>query len=133
MLRRLLVLPLALALGCPTPRTPDDAPTERRRSTTDEFVGEPVAVPPQFGYGGCTPLAETELLEGEVVVMPFGKGTDGVVIDDGKTKWVVSYDASGVFADFEKDRVVARGQQCAKQGAAVRAHHFEVMSLRVLR
>lgn len=133
MSRRIFVLPLVLLLGCPTPRKPDESVVRREQAPSSEFVGEPVAIQPQFGYEGCTPIADNELLEGEVVIMPFGKDGDGVIIDDGKTKWVVSYEPTGVFAQFEKDRVVARGRQCEKVGPRVRAYHFEVMSIRVLR
>ena len=128
-------------LGCPTPASvteEEEAPTEQRtakKAATSEpqYVGEPVAVQPQFGYDGCSPLAESELLEGEVQIIGIGKGKDAVIIDDGDVKWVVSYDPEGVFAEFEKERVVVRGRQCEPRKSEVRAYHFEAKSIRVVR
>lgn len=140
-MRHLLIITLLFLVGCPTPAPvvePDDEPVEwgggdksPKSDKSISVVGQPVAVAPQF-EGGCTPLGDTEELVGVVTMMDFGKGRRGVIIDDGTNKWVVSYNDENVFADFEKDRVLARGRQCENQGDAIRAYHFDVQSLRLV-
>lgn len=123
-----------LLCGCPTPAPviePDDDIKERRASEAIVFEGEPVAVPLQF-EPGCTPLGDTEEVLGVVEIISFGKNRDGVIIDDGAVKWVVSYNSEGLFEDFEKEKVLATGRRCEKQGEAIKAYHFEVRSLRVI-
>lgn len=138
MTMRALLAVAIIAAGCATPPPAveldddDDVVRPRKPRRALEFDGQPVAVPPQF-ESGCVALDETEELLGVVTMLPFGKGTDGVVIDDGAVKWVVSYDAEGVFADFEKEQVLARGRRCDKEGPAVKGYHFDVQSLRVVR
>lgn len=127
---------LIVLCGCPTPAPviePDDDVKERPRARQEEmrFEGQPVAVSNQFGYD-CTSVGETEEIVGVVEMLDFGKGRRGVIIDDGDAKWVVSYNADGVFEDFEKEKVLATGSPCQKQGEAIKAYHFEVRSLRVI-
>lgn len=125
-------------LGCPTTAAvvePDEEETEwgGKPEQTEQVVvvGQPVAVPLQFETG-CTPLGDTTELVGVVEMLDFGKGRRGVIIDDGEVKWVVSYNDESVFAEWEKERVLARGRQCDKQGEAIKAYHFEVKSLRLV-
>ncbi len=121
------------ACATPPPPEPDPEPAPEPLK-----LGQPVAVAAQFPPSdsgiGCVATQDTTQLRGVIVVKPFGKGTDGAVLDDGEIEWAVSYDAEddAVFESFDGVEVIARGRPCDKEGAAVELPHFELMSLRAI-
>lgn len=129
--------PTLLALliaGCATPPPPEPEPVEPTESLK---LGPPIAVAPQFGNErakpGCVPTGDTTELQGTIRVLPFGKGTDGAILDDGEQEWIVTYNAKdGVFESFNDFEVLARGRPCDKQFEAISGPHFEVRSLRAI-
>jgi hypothetical protein len=81
------------------------------------------------GYG-CTPRGETLTLRGTIIVRPFGKGADGVVLRaDTDREWILSYGAEGVLLEFAGDRVEITGRACDKGGQAMFGDHFDLATL----
>jgi hypothetical protein len=84
------------------------------------------------GGAGCTPRGDTVELTGELVVEPFGKGTDGarLLTADGE-RWILAYRAQGPLREHAGKRVAVRGRACDKQGEAIAGRHFDAVTLSV--
>jgi hypothetical protein len=129
-------LALTAVVSC-TPRpVPEPVPIEEPEPV-DEQLGPPVAIAPQFAPPdsgtGCVASGETTELRGTILVKPFGKGADGIVLYDGDQSWVVSYDGEDrVLRSFHEVEVLARGRPCEKEEEAVDLPHFELKSLRAI-
>jgi hypothetical protein len=114
-----VTLSASVGVACTTAHSTTVAPAGAVHHFTDNW-----------GSGlGCHPRGGAMALEGVVVVQPFGKGTDGAVLDTGTEQWVLSYRAEGALLDLDGVRVVARGRACDKQGEAVAGKHFDLESL----
>jgi hypothetical protein len=129
---RYSILLLAL-LGChhgtPTP-TPTPTVPEQVEPATEQPNGETHRFRANWGESGCTPKGEALTLRGRIRVEPFGKGTDGALLDeDGGEAWVLSYRAEGVLLQLDGVDVEVRGRACDKNGEALSGKHFDLESL----
>ena len=69
-------------------------------------------------------------LRGRLIVRPFGKGTDGVVLRvSPREQWILSYRAEGLLAALAGRRVEVTGRACDKQGEALAGPHFDLAAL----
>lgn len=88
-----------------------------------------------WGSGpGCAPFGETRTLRGRLVVRPFGKGSDGVMLRvHPQERWILSYRATGVLRRLDGKRVEVTGRACRKEGEALYGDHFDLETLRTSR
>ena len=83
-----------------------------------------------WGEPGCAVRGDAITLRGRISVEPFGKGTDGAMLDaDDGERWVLTYRAEGVLLQLDGARVEIRGWACDKRGEAIAGQHFDLDSL----
>ena len=120
-----LVAVVACGHGSPSPRTGEPTPepetTERPAGAGPLRTGDPIT--------DCVPRGPELTLEGTIVVQPFGKGTNGAILQTGTDEWVLAYRAEGELLALDGQRVTAHGRECAKGGQAVYGKHFDYTAL----
>jgi hypothetical protein len=93
-------------------------------------AGRVYPLPDPFAGGmGCTPSGEPTTIEGELVVQPFGKGSEGARLVASDGAWVLSYRAEGPLRELAGKHVRVRGRPCNKRGEAVSGRHFAAEAL----
>ena len=86
-----------------------------------------------WGNGpGCLPKGAEMTLVGTIVIRPFGKGTDGVLLKTKSDEWILSYHSAEPLSGLRGKVVRARGRACDKQGESAGRKHFDLSSLTVL-
>jgi hypothetical protein len=122
---------LVVLLGCHhgTPALPPP-PTVPEQVDSGPATGKTHRFRDNYGEPGCEPKGEALTLRGRIRVEPFGKGTDGALLDeDGGEAWVLSYRAEGVLLQLDGAQVEVRGHACDKQGEALSGKHFDLETL----
>ena len=81
----------------------------------------------------CTPTGDEQALSGELILRPFKGDNTGALLraKDGGT-WVLSYRANSKLSRLEGKQVLARGEECEKQGEAYAGRHLDLVSLEEL-
>jgi hypothetical protein len=125
----LLLVLLGCRHGAPTP-TPTPIPPVPEQVDPAPTTGRTHRFRDNWGEPGCEPKGEVLTLRGRIRVEPFGKGTDGALLDeDGGEDWVLSYRAEGVLLQQDGAHVEVRGRACDKNGEAISGKHFDLESL----
>jgi hypothetical protein len=118
-----LALLAALAwAGCGAPQAGDRIAFDREADGWDD------------ARYGCVPRGEVRQVRGVLRTLPFGKGTDGTVLEvDGGDAWIVDYKATAQHRELAGRTVVATGRACDKQGASVVGRHFDIATVSIVR
>ncbi|MFO7566335.1 MAG: hypothetical protein R6X02_27070 [Enhygromyxa sp.] len=78
----------------------------------------------------CVPYGKELTLRGRIVVRPFGKGTDGAVLQvSAQEVWILTYRAQGVLLELDGAFVEVTGRACQKQFEAIAGEHFDLATL----
>jgi hypothetical protein len=129
---RLNAIAIAVLAACSQPAATREplANSGSASSATPAATPAARALPNAWASGmGCTPKGDELAVTGALVVRPFGKGTDGAVIQADDGEWILSYRAEGALLDLAGTRVTVRGRACDKQGEATAGRHFDAASI----